>query len=865
MKRISRCLSLCSVIAVVLGVTTSAGASVRTDRWVYTVGDTVRITGDGMSAGEAVGVGITYPDATIAQDHTVIADTSGMFRDTYVVRTSDPAGIYRVTATGFTSGHVFTTTFDPNAIFTTDEDCLQVDGNIYPSKAAVYLNGGPHGGSGNGGLDDGDYYVRVTNPSGATILGESATAVVTVSGGSFVDCYQLAAIVVSPTTGQLGYDNTPNNGLEYKVWVSMDPTFPNSETKTDNFKAPPDRDCTEDCGGTEASAPTILKTAAGSFDTTYTWSILKGVNKTRIQQAGGNATFNYTADVSHGPGVTSNVTVTGTIALFNTNAGSIAITGVEDELSDGTACSLVAAAPASLPPGLTTLHYSCDLGALPTGNLSNTATVTWPTQQVDGAELLGTSASTEPFPVAFIGEDIDECVVVNDTLVAAGAPDDATVCVGDANPTEYEYSRTVPVPESGCQSYGNTADFVTNDTETPGDSSQTVQACAPNTSTITTALKAHDGSDVALSGHVPLGTKMHDTASVTASSIPAGSSVGFTFYTNDGCESGSAIGTASFTAGTATSNETAALGAGSYSFRANFTSGDPDQVAGSTSDCEPFVVDQARTSIRTSVRDAAGNDITNGYTYVGTAVRDTSTISGGVAGFPITGTVTYNFYTDAACTVVASPPSDTVAVGSPSAVRTPTAAGGYCFRATYNGDANYRASSPSEREPFTVSLSPCARQINVRWHYADGTSGSWSGTKTVDCTGKLTMGPQAMEGDLKVKPGTTLRMGYDFTMPGGHPASNVVFANVEYVFPYTCTNGLPGGTLIVNDSNNENSANLDQAYFDPANSSAWYPSGDQKSNLVYQGAKSLAGLCGGTGTVRFQKGGTFTAQIFVTN
>src|SRR6266487_4245040 len=83
----------------------------------------------------------------------------------------------------------------PGAVFTTNSDCSGVDLNIYGAKSDVYLDGGPsHPGAAS--LPDGNYYVQVTDPSG-----------------------------------------------EYKVWVSNDPNFTNSSTKTDNFKvregAPP--------------------------------------------------------------------------------------------------------------------------------------------------------------------------------------------------------------------------------------------------------------------------------------------------------------------------------------------------------------------------------------------------------------------------------------------------------------------------------------------------------------------------------------------------------------------------------------------------------------------------------------------------
>ena len=123
------------------------------------------------------------------------------------------------------------------AIFTTDETCTDVNVNIYDHKSDVYIDGGPeHPGS--AGLPDGSYCVQVTDPSGQTILGRSDPGVVTVVGGEFIACYQLSSTVKSASSGftQYGYDDTPNEGGEYKVWVSMDCTFPNNLSKTDNFQ-----------------------------------------------------------------------------------------------------------------------------------------------------------------------------------------------------------------------------------------------------------------------------------------------------------------------------------------------------------------------------------------------------------------------------------------------------------------------------------------------------------------------------------------------------------------------------------------------------------------------------------------------------
>jgi hypothetical protein len=123
----------------------------------------------------------------------------------------------------------------PGAIYTTDVTCGGVNINLFDSKADVYLNGGPQGGG--SGLPQGTYFVQVTDPSGATVLGKTLTASVTVDNtGSFVQCYQLMAILYSASSGftAKGFDDSPNNGDVYKVWVS--PTADFASSKTDNFK-----------------------------------------------------------------------------------------------------------------------------------------------------------------------------------------------------------------------------------------------------------------------------------------------------------------------------------------------------------------------------------------------------------------------------------------------------------------------------------------------------------------------------------------------------------------------------------------------------------------------------------------------------
>jgi len=120
----------------------------------------------------------------------------------------------------------------------------------------------------------------------------------------------------------------------------------------------------------------------------------------------------------------------------------------------------------------------------------------------------------------------------------------------------------------------------------------------------------------------------------------------------------------------------------------------------------------------------------------------------------------------------------------------------------------------------------------------------------------LSMGPQAMEGDLTLNPGTILEAGYDFTMPGNHPAATVSFVGAKVTFAWKCVSRPGSGTLVV--------PIPDQSYEDTQNSPSWYPSGEQNTLLVYQGSVAVPNVCNG-GPVSFQAGGTFTTGVSSTD
>lgn len=144
------------------------------------------------------------------------------------------------------------------AIYTTTFDGLLVNENTYSSKDGVYISGGPQNANA-GGLPDGTYYFQVTDPSGATLLSTDAAVcrqLVVFSGkvaaASGPSCQHSTGIPNSAngsTPVKLSpFDNTPNSGSQYKVWLIQQGAgttvaadgrhinFTPNNAKTDNFK-----------------------------------------------------------------------------------------------------------------------------------------------------------------------------------------------------------------------------------------------------------------------------------------------------------------------------------------------------------------------------------------------------------------------------------------------------------------------------------------------------------------------------------------------------------------------------------------------------------------------------------------------------
>jgi len=140
----------------------------------------------------------------------------------------------------------------PGAIFTTTVDGTIVNENVhYEAKEDVYLDGGPgpNAPPGAAGLPEGDYYFQVTDPSGQDLLSSDHISCrrVHVNGEGVIDHYytdghtyvkvqgtwtavpcQYHNTGVDVDHSELGaitvqlypYDDTPNRGGVYKVWMT---------------------------------------------------------------------------------------------------------------------------------------------------------------------------------------------------------------------------------------------------------------------------------------------------------------------------------------------------------------------------------------------------------------------------------------------------------------------------------------------------------------------------------------------------------------------------------------------------------------------------------------------------------------------
>jgi hypothetical protein len=300
------------------------------------------------------------------------------------------------------------------------------------------------------------------------------------------------------------------------------------------------------------------------------------------------------------------------------------------------------------------------------------------------------------------------------------ADDTVTIDVS-ALATPFQIEDALEQGPLGAGEYFYFAVFSSGDTDVLTNATSPCEPFTVNqgeTETVTTVVREDTGADVAIGGSVPLGTSVHDTAIVgeKVADISLAGDLTYYFYENgdcDGPEAWSETVAVDADGVAADSSSTGPLGAGDYSFNAEYL-GNDDYEASGLSACEPFTVEKADTeTVTTVIREDTGAVVPlGGSVPVGTSVHDTATVGPQVGTFVITGTVTYHFFGNGTCDATGEITSlngmtwpDTVTMSGglvPDSQSTgPLAGGAYSFNAHYSGDDNYNAST-SECEPFAV-------------------------------------------------------------------------------------------------------------------------------------------------------------------
>src|SRR5437016_1230695 len=236
------------------------------------------------------------------------------------------------------------------------------------------------------------------------------------------------------------------------------------------------------------------------------------------------------------------------------------------------------------------------------------------------------------------------------------------------------------------------------------------QARFTDTLAPTNTTEIHDANHTVVTS-VPVGTTVHDKATVSGTAGTPTGTVTFKWFTSGTCTGMPAATSSPQTLVNgmvdATGFSQTPAAPGSYAFEASY-SGDDNYTSG-PKPCEVLTVTARTPTVATEIHNASHAVVTS--VPAGSTVHDKATVSGSF-GTP-TGTVTFTFFTTSSTCTGTSVASGTVTldasgVAHPSASQGPLSAGSYSFIAHYNGDPNYTATD-SPCEPLEVTaLTPTA-------------------------------------------------------------------------------------------------------------------------------------------------------------
>ncbi|MHB1571747.1 MAG: hypothetical protein ACYC0H_21440, partial [Solirubrobacteraceae bacterium] len=317
------------------------------------------------------------------------------------------------------------------------------------------------------------------------------------------------------------------------------------------------------------------------------------------------------------------------------------------------------------------------------------------------------------------------------------------------------------------------------------------------------------------------------------------------------------------------SQVTAALPAGTYSYRAAY-SGDSD-YGSSQSTCVQFTVGPATPAAALAVQDAATSNAWSGTEVTGSKAFASASLRNLIGGFVPTGSIAYRLFSGATCdgTPLSTDAHQLDAGNVPPSVTTAAlAAGRYSFRAQYSsGDGNY-VGVQSKCESITVGAATPSLSVSV-WDHATGAA--WSGSEVTGARAFAAAAVGALVAGF-TPTGNVSYAFYDGPGCGGTPvATDTVTLSNGAAVGSTVTAGLGGGAYSFAASFQSGDGNygsvgqrcadfsvgtataaLSQAVSDAASAKPW--SGTELTGASAYDAATLSGLVSGfhpTGTVSY--------------
>jgi hypothetical protein len=212
----------------------------------------------------------------------------------------------------------------------------------------------------------------VNGVNSATATWDPAAAFTAHSSATGTATYAFGSLTITDSfKGSLGTISVPTASTTFTYPRTITAptatcsTFPNTATIVETGQTA--SQAVKVCGGSDLA---VSKTAAATFDS----NIVKNVDKSLVQQAGGSITFTYTISVTEsGWKVAGNITVANPNdwEAITANVGdALSISGGTCTISGGGSVTVGASSSVSLP-------YSCTFSSAPAASGINTATASW--------------------------------------------------------------------------------------------------------------------------------------------------------------------------------------------------------------------------------------------------------------------------------------------------------------------------------------------------------------------------------------------------------------------------------------------------------------------------------------------------------